>query len=185
MKLFLLLFFLYVFSSANAYSQTNTDVNSVTGCNIATFFAYYGFSVTSTSSNNNYYKRNNMFNTSSRIELTSSKEPSVEKRTWWWGGQPQEQNKYTIDYTGYFYATETGFYTATFSTVDKASLYIGTDAFDCCQLSTPSQGNVFMYSTGTQGHNSDGSRKIYLQAGTYYPIRIVYEDKVDQIVTLP
>ncbi|SMN20083.1 similar to Saccharomyces cerevisiae YHR211W FLO5 Lectin-like cell wall protein (flocculin) (Partial), partial [Maudiozyma saulgeensis] len=86
----------------------------------------------------------------------------------------------TVELSGYLYTTQTGNYSFSLNNVDDAaSITVGAGvAFDCCAQSDQHPSLMF-YSDVVSIKPSVGaamtvSSKIYLYAGNYYPVKIVY-----------
>ncbi|CAI4521983.1 CPA_1a_G0025610.mRNA.1.CDS.1 [Saccharomyces cerevisiae] len=90
----------------------------------------------------------------------------------------------TLEMTGYFYPQQTGSYTFRFATVDdSAILSVGGDvAFECCaQEQPPITSTDFTINgikpwQGSLPDNIEGT--VYMYAGYYYPIKVVYSNAV-------
>ncbi|CAK7901225.1 hypothetical protein CAAN4_C11012 [[Candida] anglica] len=89
-------------------------------------------------------------------------------------------SNFTTELTGYYYAQKTGTHTFFLADIDdSAAFFIGNGvAFNCCEdqpASNPSQYTFFV----SEGVGSTRGTA-YLQAGNYYPIRVVYSQAVAQ-----
>ncbi|SSD61959.1 uncharacterized protein SCODWIG_03720 [Saccharomycodes ludwigii] len=90
---------------------------------------------------------------------------------------------FTMELTGYFLAPQTGSYTFTLGYVDdSAGLLFGENAFGCCQQNdiTASTTNFLVdaiknWHVGIQNY---AVAKITMNAGSYYPIRIVFSNAI-------
>ncbi|KAG0670435.1 hypothetical protein C6P42_003939, partial [Pichia californica] len=91
-------------------------------------------------------------------------------------------NGYSLQLTGYFVPTQTGIYAFKTDNIDDAlMLWIGTsNAFECCNpnvipknsIYSSDESNAGYLFFSTLGNNQNGY--IYLEAGVYYPIRVVF-----------
>ncbi|CAI5188484.1 ANL_HP_G0134670.mRNA.1.CDS.1 [Saccharomyces cerevisiae] len=90
----------------------------------------------------------------------------------------------TVEMTGYFLPPQTGSYTFSFATVDDSAILSvgGNVAFECCAqeqppiMSTDFTINGIKPWDGSLPPNVEGT--VYMYAGFYYPMKIVYSNAV-------
>ncbi|GMM36643.1 hypothetical protein DASC09_039680 [Saccharomycopsis crataegensis] len=84
---------------------------------------------------------------------------------------------FTLMLTGYFYASESGYYKFSLTNSDDAALFYAASAsaFDCCgSTSLSSSANLDDVSIYTYYTGPNGYRQIYLEKGYFYPVRLAY-----------
>ncbi|GMC23008.1 unnamed protein product [Saccharomyces cerevisiae] len=90
----------------------------------------------------------------------------------------------TLEMTGYFLPPQTGSYTFSFATVDDSAILSvgGSIAFECCAQEQPPITSTNFTINGIKPwhgclpHNIAGT--VYMYAGFYYPMKIVYSNAV-------
>ncbi|CAI6385558.1 BPK_HP2_G0000880.mRNA.1.CDS.1 [Saccharomyces cerevisiae] len=90
----------------------------------------------------------------------------------------------TLEMTGYFLPPQTGSYTFSFATVDDSAILSvgGSIAFECCaQEQPPITSTNFTFNGIKPWHGSlpdNIAGTVYMYAGFYYPMKIVYSNAV-------
>lgn len=80
---------------------------------------------------------------------------------------------FLMEITGYYYAPQTGIYTVSTHVDDSITIFMGAgDAFDCCGQHNDFEASNFIF-TNVYGAGVN-SREVYLEAGYYYPFKVVY-----------
>ncbi|CAI4060779.1 uncharacterized protein SKDI_06G0150 [Saccharomyces kudriavzevii IFO 1802] len=93
----------------------------------------------------------------------------------------------TVEMTGYFLPPENGSYSFFFDSVDDSAILSvgGEDAFECCeQQQSPSTSTSFTVNGVSGDTSSSLEGSVYLYAGYYYPMKIVFSN-ANSSATLP
>ncbi|ONH70755.1 Flocculation protein FLO9 [Pichia kudriavzevii] len=91
----------------------------------------------------------------------------------------RDTSNYALEYTGYFKAAKSGIYKFDMTKVDDgAMVFIGNSAYDCCQpgsipFGKADEAAMFSYKEWNTP-SSESISWVYLEAHSYYPIKIVY-----------
>ena len=84
---------------------------------------------------------------------------------------------FLMEITGYYKASQTGIYNIALKVDDSATIFMGAGvAFDCCQQHEPFVADEYIVTnvgSAAQGLKA-ATHEIYLKAGYYYPLKIVY-----------
>lgn len=101
-------------------------------------------------------------------------------------GFPITATNFTVELTGYLYINVSGLYTFSIDSVDDAAgISIGAGvAFDCCDQNTTNvSANASLSVNGMKPWTASSppiSDTIYLFAGHYYPVKVVYVNMMNQ-----
>ncbi|GMM27443.1 hypothetical protein DAMA08_001590 [Martiniozyma asiatica (nom. inval.)] len=90
-----------------------------------------------------------------------------------------EATNFAMDLTGYFYAEESGLYAFDMTVIDDgAMIWMGSGGFNCCDPDLSTLGSadtsVLFATKNFNGETASQESWVFLEAGFYYPIRIVY-----------
>ncbi|KAG0653307.1 hypothetical protein C6P44_002032, partial [Monosporozyma unispora] len=95
-------------------------------------------------------------------------------------GLSQFLTNFTAEYVGYFLAPKSGLYSFNFEYVDdSAVLTLGAgSAFGCCDSKAEIDSKAFLAGKYLPPFTADnvatGAKNVYLRAGYYYPVKLVY-----------
>ncbi|GMF00857.1 unnamed protein product [[Candida] boidinii] len=195
MKFLNILAFLFslILTAQAATAPRITSINTNFGCYVPTQYLTNGFDVrlfsypylstfySSTSFYYTQYTSKGLISTVTGISGVPSFDytPHGDGRTTnLWGMQFTPEN-FTMEFTMYFKAPNSGFYDFYFDSIDDGAMaFMGNGAFACCDnadISIAVDGTQMLFATWSSSTGPTGdSASVYLVGEIYYPMRIVF-----------